>query len=155
MGDNSSEKRTLDPIIDDDTKRRLWDEAQKATPDHVLETQLHDSRIPKPEIVHYASRKIKALEAEVERLREQLAERERYWRDWNGRAANHAAKIEAEIERLKAEYHETLQMAANQAVTIKKQIEEIEQMRAEILAQMTQQAQAQGEYDDRAGDAAE
>jgi len=36
-------------------------------------------------------------------LRQELTKRENYWRDWNGRAANNAAKLEARIIEVEAE----------------------------------------------------
>ena len=51
--------------------------------------------------------RIAELEAEVKgktsaihEMKTLLKEREKYWRDWNGRAANRAAKLEAENDRL-------------------------------------------------------
>ena len=65
-------KRGFVSVIDEETKRKLWEEAEKATPEHVLETQLMDSRIPKDELAHYAKRQIEKLRAENERLRDAL-----------------------------------------------------------------------------------
>ena len=36
---------------------------------------------------------------------EEFVERERYWRDWNGRAANRAAVLEAQIEKYEMALH--------------------------------------------------
>ena len=74
--DGRQEKREFRPLpMDEESKRRLWTavKEKKPTPDHVLETQLRDPRIPKDEIVHYAARRIAELEAEVKRYRKALA----------------------------------------------------------------------------------
>ncbi len=36
----------------------------------------------------------------IQNLRGELEKREKYWRDWNGRAANRNAKLEARINEL-------------------------------------------------------
>ena len=66
--DGRQEKREFRPLpMDEETKRRLWAAVKEKnpTPDHVLETQLRDPRIPKDEIVHYAARRIAELEAQL------------------------------------------------------------------------------------------
>lgn len=51
----------------------------------------------------------------IEQLRAELETRETYWRDWNGRAANHAAKLEFENERLRKRVAELERLTASAA----------------------------------------
>mgnify|MGYP000154751892 CR=1 FL=1 len=46
-------------------------------------------------------------EKAVKQLRAELKKREEYWCDWNGRAANNAAKLEAQIAELREELFQT------------------------------------------------
>jgi len=39
----------------------------------------------------------------IKQLRDELEKREKYYQDWNGRAANNAARLEAENTELKAQ----------------------------------------------------
>jgi len=78
--------------LSDEQQNKLWDGACEATPDHVLETQLRDSRIPKDEIVHYAARRIAELEAVLEECRSVST----HWH-------SHAVHLKAESERLREE----------------------------------------------------
>ena len=45
---------------------------------------------------------IEAKDAAIKIVQRERDEREQYWRDWNGRAANRAALLEGEIDRLVA-----------------------------------------------------
>jgi hypothetical protein len=39
----------------------------------------------------------------IDLIRKYVSQKEMYWRDWNGRAANRAAELEARIEHLEAQ----------------------------------------------------